>query len=80
MNRITFLLLFSTALFPIVKKKSLIIGCLNYATPSLLLIEFNGNVATSFYDVQNKVHKDTDCVSVVTMASHTRGLPLEIMD
>lgn len=40
------------------------VGCLNYATPPLLLIEFNGNVATSFYDLQYKVHKVTDCVSI----------------
>jgi len=50
-----------------VKIKSLMVGCLNYATPPLLLIEFNGNVATSFYDLHYKVDKEADCVHVLSL-------------
>lgn len=58
---------FPTALSPKVKMKSLMVGCLNYATPPLLLTELNGNAATSFYDLQYIVHKETDCVSVLSL-------------
>lgn len=67
MNRITFCFIFPTALSPTVKMKSLMVACLNNITPTLLLGEFNRNVATLFYELQYKAYKETDCVSVLSL-------------
>lgn len=67
MNRITFCTTFSTALSAMVKMKILMVACLNNVTPPLLLREFNGNVATLFYDLQYKAHKEPDCVSLLSL-------------
>lgn len=67
MNRMIFSIIFLTAVSPTVKMKSLMIACLNNITPALLLEEFNGNVATLFYELQYKVHEETDCVSILSL-------------
>lgn len=67
MNRMIFSIIFPTTRFPTVKMKNLIVACLNNITPTLLLEEFNGNVATLFYELQYKVHKETDCVTILSL-------------